>query len=477
MMDKPFVLPIQTPLGKYFYEVNRNEVVKVNDDLFMYINQILTTPKPELVSAPTSTKEQYEELEECGYLSTNHVTKIVHPAVGLLKPLLSRGLTRMTLQVTQQCNLRCKYCIYSENSNLSQRSHSNNYMTWETAKRAVDFYYAHSIDTQKPHIGFYGGEPFLAFPLIEQVVLYAEKLFEGKDISFAATTNATILTDEMLDFISKHNFGLTFSLDGPKEIQDRNRVFRNGGGTYDLVMKNFNKIYQQEPAVIENSGINMVVTPDHQYEQILELFKTPVLEPVSLRSAYVEKDFDVLQPSEDYLAKYNYDGFVALAAYLRGDKVTNSNKLMKEMIDTFGSESAKFQRTEMPFVGAPSGPCIPGKLRLFINCFGEFYPCEKVNEKPSMKIGSLDDGFDFDAITRILNVSQLLPEKCKSCWAFSLCTICAERVDDGSGLSIKRLSDSCEGSRKLAFHRILQKILLFEHNAHMREISKWEVSN
>lgn len=40
MNQKPFVLPLETPMGKYFYEVNRNEIVAVNDDLFECIKRL-----------------------------------------------------------------------------------------------------------------------------------------------------------------------------------------------------------------------------------------------------------------------------------------------------------------------------------------------------------------------------------------------------------------------------------------------------
>ena len=134
---------------------------------------------------------------ECGYLSSANVKQIEHPLSNLSEHLLARGLEKMTLQVTQNCNLRCKYCIYSEVSNLSQRSHNENAMSFETAKNAIDFFGVHSRDKKQVAIGFYGGEPLLEFQLIKDAVSYAKKIFEGKDLSFHITTNATLMTDEM----------------------------------------------------------------------------------------------------------------------------------------------------------------------------------------------------------------------------------------------------------------------------------------
>ncbi len=58
------------------------------------------------------------------------------------------------MQLTQNCNFRCKYCIYSETHNTRQRSHSTERMTWETAKKAIDFLREHSVDSPEVNIGF-----------------------------------------------------------------------------------------------------------------------------------------------------------------------------------------------------------------------------------------------------------------------------------------------------------------------------------
>lgn len=106
-MQRPFVLPVQTALGKYFYEVNRNEIVKVNEELFDYIKKVLESDEPELVEAAEAIKEQFADLQECGYLAPKRVERIEHPATSQVENYLTRGMGKLTLQVTQNCNLRC----------------------------------------------------------------------------------------------------------------------------------------------------------------------------------------------------------------------------------------------------------------------------------------------------------------------------------------------------------------------------------
>lgn len=138
MQKKPLVLPVRTALGEYFYETSRNEIVVVNEQLLEYIEHVLSNDSEEILVSD-DTKRQFDELQNNGYLSPGYVEDVLHPATAHVENLLNRGVERLSLQVTQQCNLRCKYCIYSEDSNFSQRSHSSNIMSLDIAKKQLCF--------------------------------------------------------------------------------------------------------------------------------------------------------------------------------------------------------------------------------------------------------------------------------------------------------------------------------------------------
>ena len=475
MNQKPFVLPLETPMGKYFYEVNRNEIVAVNDDLFECIKKALSSEDGNLLDVPENVMAQYKELRECGYLSSNHVQEVIHPATESLPELLDRGLEKITLQVTQGCNLRCKYCIYSENSNHEQRSHSSNTMSLETAKKAILFYREHSRDKDRAIIGFYGGEPLLAFHMIVESVKYAEEVFGGVDISFNITTNATLLTDEIIDFLLDHHFKLTFSLDGPKEVQDKNRIFANGSGSYDMVMRNINRIYEKDPEALKGALVSMVIDQEQGYRDILPLFDEPALKNLDLVFTMVEEDSTIKMPSPQYSEEFNYEMFVAFVDRIRGSAEVSEdkyNKLMVETIKAVDKELDSFARIVLTPSTAPSGPCIPGKLKLFIDCFGNFYPCEKVDENEGAVIGTVDTGFDIEKVSKVLNVGSIGADDCKSCWAFSLCNICVKRSSENKSLSLERRRKSCQETRSSAYGSIMDKIVLFEDKRHMRKMNR-----
>src|SRR5260370_12949343 len=75
------------------------------------------------------------------------------------------------------------------------------------------------------------------FPLLKGVVTYATERAagQGRSIDFSLTTNATLLTPAIIEFLSENRIGVTVSMDGPAELHDKLRVFANGRGSYDII--------------------------------------------------------------------------------------------------------------------------------------------------------------------------------------------------------------------------------------------------
>ena len=131
-------------------------------------------------------------------------------------------IRRITLHISNDCNLRCKYCFGGGGSYNQER----NLMTEQTAIEFVDFCVEQFERVEK--IVFFGGEPMLNLKGME-IVCNRFKYYkeEGKiDIlpNFVIITNGTILTDRMLAFIKRNISAMTISIDGPKEINDIQRI-------------------------------------------------------------------------------------------------------------------------------------------------------------------------------------------------------------------------------------------------------------
>jgi MoaA/NifB/PqqE/SkfB family radical SAM enzyme len=82
----------------------------------------------------------------------------------------------------------------------------------------VDFCWRNRPDARSVHITFFGGETLMNFPLLKQVVAYANEQAaeQGRSIDFSLTTNATLLTPAIIEFLSENRIGVTVSMDGPR---------------------------------------------------------------------------------------------------------------------------------------------------------------------------------------------------------------------------------------------------------------------
>ncbi len=152
-----------------------------------------------------------------------------------LKKITEFPLNTLVLNVNTGCNLSCSYC-YKED--LDKPSEGRK-MQFDTAKQSIEMLIAESPGEKRYNIVFFGGEPLSNFGLIKDVVAYSEQRFAelGKPVDFTMTTNATLLTEEIADWLNAHRFGLSVSMDGPKAIHDKNRITVGGQGTYDVVSR------------------------------------------------------------------------------------------------------------------------------------------------------------------------------------------------------------------------------------------------
>ena len=142
-------------------------------------------------------------------------------------------LSTIVLNVNTGCNLACSYC-YKEDLDTPSRGRK---MALETAVASIELLLRESPDRDAYNIVFFGGEPLSNLGLIREVVDFAERRFgaAGKAVNFTLTTNATLLSEEIVGWLDAHRFGITVSMDGPKALHDRRRLTVGGKGSYDAV--------------------------------------------------------------------------------------------------------------------------------------------------------------------------------------------------------------------------------------------------
>lgn len=159
---------------------------------------------------------------------------------------------RVTLVLTHDCNLACDYCYTGEKFARSMPSK----VAWEALRLA--FRQARK-QGDRLCVSYFGGEPLLEF---EAMARYTRKAHEWasrhqQPIEFQVTTNATILSQKILDFFRRYPFRVAFSVDGLSQDHDRHRPFVSGRASSPVVWKNL-----ELAAGKLSASIHMVLNPD-----------------------------------------------------------------------------------------------------------------------------------------------------------------------------------------------------------------------
>ena len=218
-----------------FQHLGRRYVINIEEMQASAIDDALARTLARLAASPTEPMDApaQAQLAKLGLL-TDGESEAAHEERGAPVPVVNAALF-----LTQSCNLRCVYC-YGDGGSYG----TGGDMSQSTAFQAVDWLIAQSGRMKQIHVGFFGGEPFLRFPLMRAVVAYARRRAQaaGKEVDFNATTNGTLLNDEKVAFIDENKMAVMLSFDGPREIQDAQRPFADGKGSYDAIVPGIRKL-------------------------------------------------------------------------------------------------------------------------------------------------------------------------------------------------------------------------------------------
>lgn len=310
--------------------------------------------------------------------------------------------------------------------------------------------------------------------MLKRIVSYANDKFSGKQITYTITTNGTLLSKEVIDFLSKNDISLTISLDGPEIIHDGNRIFRDSNkGSFRVVKRNIDKMWEHNPAYAKTVSINMVVDPNNDFSLINSIFDDKNIRKLTFQHSSVEIEDGWIGSSEKYLQEASYHEFLSYMMEMNRVHSKKVAKISRDEMESLKFEIARMEYSSTHKIGAPSGPCVPGKKRLFCNVDGNLFPCERVSEKAEcMNIGNITSGFELEKVDALLNISRM-NNACKNCWAFSLCKTCAKKVEQNGQLSLNKMLKNCTMAKADAEALIRSKILLDELTTHTAKM--WSV--
>ncbi len=350
-------------------------------------------------------------------------------------------MSGLVLNVTESCNLNCSYCIYSGKYPNEHRNNSSN-MDFKVARRGIDLFIPQAEDPAL--ISFYGGEPLNNMVLIKRIIEYTKKVYPDKRTIFSMTSNFYD-ADKHLKTIVDQDIHIVVSLDGPKEIHDRNRRFKNGKPTWNKIINNLKKLEEYSPGYVKSHVGQSVTCADpkdmlgivdfFKNEQDYLIFRIGGIETKGLKNAKnVSKSFPMHELASGFL------------------EYVNQKKQIPNVFRLLFDEKLKIitqrNKDKMPETLTLSGSCYPGKRKLFVDTDGQLYMCEKFGKR--LPLGDVDRGMDQDSINKAIDeFTKIRNDYCtRECWAQRLCMPCIHSAKDSEGdISLEGLSQRCESSK------------------------------
>ncbi|ABK61926.1 Heme biosynthesis [Clostridium novyi NT] len=318
----------------------------------------------------------------------------------------------LCLNVTHDCNLRCKYCFADEGKYHGARK----VMSPEVGKKAIDFVIAHSGPRKNIEVDLFGGEPLIAIKEIKEIIAYAreQEKIHNKVIRFTMTTNALLLNDEIMEYMDKEMGNIVLSIDGRKEVNDNTRIRVNGSGTYDAILPKIKEMVDKRDKSKQYYVRGTFTRDNTDFYYDVKHLADLGFEEVSVEPVVLPDEHELSLREEDLPTIFeNYD------------------LLYKDMLKRYEeNREFKFYHFNIDLQGGPcvykriSG-CGAGHEYIAVTPDGEIYPCHQFVGNEDFKIGTIydeDEKLNFDIAKQFKEAHIYNKPQCRDCWAKFYCS-------------------------------------------------------
>ena len=357
-------------------------------------------------------------------------------------PLRPVPLQTLVVNVTNQCNLACTYCYeYGEDKIVdTTNGQQPKFMTEATARESVEFALRESRESTHAHITFFGGETLMNFPVLKSTIAYARQRAAevGKDIDFSLTTNATLLRPDVIEFLADERVGVTISIDGPEELQDKFRVFNNGSGSYAVAAPKIKALLERH----RSRPVGARVTLTKQTLDVSRIYRHLTddlgfwevgFAPVTTAPG---RDYAISDGGFDHLLGQ----FRALAADYLAASLENRHHGFSNVRETL---------QEIHQGHAKAYPCGAGIGLMGVSTDGRVALCHRFAGSDDHGLGTVRDGVSWDKQQAFLDSHHINNKTdCQTCWARPICAGgCYHEANTRYGSTIQPNLHYCEWIR------------------------------
>jgi uncharacterized protein len=462
------------------------EVAPVAFDLLSVLRERAVTVD-ELVEllphhAPSDVRRAYRDLRKAqadGLLRPYHFERSPAYQNDEYERILSARMGGFTFFVTTQCNLGCSYCIYGgqyeQHEELSQTA-----MPWETLKASLDFLARHSSESKEVRLDFFGGEPLLAFPTIQRGVRYLKSILpvEGPRVLVTITSNGTVITDPILDFLIEHDVYLQFSVDGGRASHDKFRTFKGSSrGSYDTILTSLKRIHDRDPVYYRRrmrmKGVLNTETVDIDDDEFFEHRLIRILvEERHFIFVNLEPHYDLAKDG-DFFDRVDRLGRRLLEvrnAKTEEELLAGLNRKQRALYyHTLGLFFDAQAIQQVHFAGSDSVPftksCLTGYQQGAVTFNGDIAICLKSAKGDNFVIGNVLGGeWYFDKIKQLNTLFHEDWAGCSSCFVQKFCDLCYEKLNGEAGAWVSGRTRFCEFNRE-RYRTVFQYMLrVLENN-------------
>jgi uncharacterized protein len=326
----------------------------------------------------------------------------------------------LTLHVSNACNLDCLYC-YAQGGDYGGRPQRR--MDKDLALKAIDRMYQNFPNIVS--VMFFGGEPLLALDVIEGVCRHIEDKYERGKIGhlpqYKMVTNGTLVTDEAVRVIHDYKIQVTISVDGPQEINDRLRPYKNGKGTYGAIRQGFDRIAREtgQTPCIEATFTRYHLDQGMSMKSLIEFLHREFLFTVgTVADVSVPEDNPLAVPKDALREEIGGAMDSLVMGLARGDVPMMERSFLFPILNFIRKRGTRFT-------------CSVAHDGFDITAEGEIYPCQIFIGKEEFRMGTVDD-FDYRSPTpqllsvldRLIYADKERNPICAHCWARSFCVSC-----------------------------------------------------